>query len=145
MKPSWKTLQIYQWIWGGCDGLTGLLLVLAPERTLHWMGIRHLPQSPEMVSFVGVFVLAVGLAYLTVTQVPRTQKQAAQWQTVWLVTAISRTLVASFLIWQTLSGRMEGGWAVVWGTDLSLGVLQITGLKLKWLEPEISTEGGTGA
>ena len=138
-------LRTYQWLCGCCDGFTGLLLILSPAWTLRLMGIRRLPESLEMASFVGVFVLGVGLAYLTMTAEPRTSGQAARWRAVWLVTAIIRTLVAVFLAWQILGGRMEAGWSVVLATDLILGLLQFAGLKLEWLEPMKTGRGGLGA
>jgi len=131
----WNGLRLYQWAVGLCDSMTGLMLVLAPEWTLRLMRIRTLPDSPEMVSFVGVFVLAVGVAYLTVTRVPQSEADAAQWRAVWRVTAISRLLVAGYVGWQVVQGVLEPAWASVVATDLLFATIQFTGLGRGWLAP----------
>lgn len=127
-------LPAYQWLAGLCDASTGVLLVFAPAWTLKLMGVRQMPQPVEFVSFVGAFVLGVGLAYFYAARLPLKSNNAARWQAVWFLTALSRTLVASFLFWKILAGQMERAWAAVALTDGVLAALQWTGLSLGWLD-----------
>jgi hypothetical protein len=87
----------------------------------------------EVVSFVGAFVLSVGLAYLCAARWPMNSRFAPRWQTVWLLTALSRSLVAIFLTWQIIAGKMETAWLTVALTDGALATVQWIGLKRGWL------------
>jgi len=132
-SPS-RWLPAYQWLAGSCDTATGALLVFAPAWTLKLMGVQQLPQPVEFASFVGVFVLGVGLAYWYAARLPLNFKSAPRWQTVWALTALIRFLVAGFLTWQISFGRMEKAWITVAATDGALAVFQWTGLKCGWLD-----------
>jgi hypothetical protein len=129
-----RWLPAFQWLAGAGDTATGALLLVAPTMTLKWMGVQQLPQPIEFASFIGAFVLGVGLTYLWAARWPRDAKTAARWQTLWTVTALIRSLVAGFLTWQLLAGRLEKAWVTVALTDGTLAVFQWTGLKLGWLE-----------
>ena len=133
-KPSWGVLRAYQWLAGTCDVATGLSLVIAPAWTLHRMGVRELPESLEFVSWIGIFVLGVGLAYGTATRQPFSSVDSARWKTVWLLTAISRTLVAAFVGWEVAGGRLETAWLSVCITDAGLAGFQWWGLRRGWLD-----------
>ncbi len=132
-SPS-RWLPLFQWLAGSCDTATGVLLVIAPVWTLKLMGVQVLPQPLAFASFVGVFVLGVGLAYLSIAQLPLNAGTALRWQTVWSLTALIRSLVAGFLLWQILVGRMEKAWLAVAATDGALAIFQWIGLKSGWLE-----------
>lgn len=127
-------LPAYQWLAGLCDTSTGALLVFAPAWTLRLMGLHQLPSPIEFVSFVGVFVLSVGLAYLYAARWPMNFHFAPRWQTVWFLTALSRSLVAMFLTWQIIAGKIEAAWLTVALTDGALAIVQWAGLHLGWLE-----------
>jgi hypothetical protein len=131
--PS-RWLPVFQWLAGSCDTVTGVLLVFAPAWTLQLMGVQRLPQPVEFASFVGVFVLGVGLAYLSIALLPLNAKTAPRWQTVWNLTALIRFLVAGFLTWQILAGRMEKVWLAVAVTDGALAIFQWIGLRRGWLD-----------
>lgn len=131
--PS-RWLPIFQWSAGLCDTATGALLVLAPAWTLKLLGLQRPPQPVEFASFVGVFVLGVGLAYLSIARLPLSAEMAPRWQTGWALTALIRALVAVFLTWQILAGRMEQAWLTVAATDGTLAVFQCIGLKRGWLD-----------
>lgn len=133
VSPS-RWLPWFQWLAGACDTATGVLLVFAPAWTLKLMGVQRLPQPVEFAAFGGVFVLGVGLAYLTVARLPLTAKTAPRWQAVWSLTALIRALVASFLVWQIFAGRMEKAWLTVAATDGALAMFQWAGLKRGWLD-----------
>ena len=88
----------YQYLAGLSDTTTGWLLVLEPQWTLTLMGVRRIPQPIEFASFVGVFVLGVGVTYLYATRLPLVAANTARWQTIWALTALIRTLVALFFV-----------------------------------------------
>ncbi|HTL73257.1 MAG TPA: hypothetical protein VL863_08130 [bacterium] len=133
VSPS-RWLPVFQWLAGSCDTATGVLLVFTPAWTLKLMGVQRLPQPIEFVSFVGVFVLGVGLAYLSIARLPLNAKTAPRWQTVWRLTALIRALVAGFLSWQILTSRMETAWLAVAVTDGALALIQWFGLQRCWLD-----------
>jgi hypothetical protein len=126
-------LLAYQLLAGVCDTMTGVLLVLAPTWTLTLMGVAHHSFSPQATSFVGTFVLSVGLAYFYAACWPMTSAHAARWQAVWFLTALTRTLVAGFLAWQIAAKQMESAWLTVAFTDGALAAIQWTGLAKGWL------------
>ena len=126
-------LLAYQLLAGFGDTLTGGLLVISPAWTLRLMGISHPVAADAGMSFIGVFVLSVGLAYVYASRLPMDPANAPRWQTVWFLTALSRTLVAAFLGWQIVTGRMEAAWLQVAFTDGALGAVQWLGLAKGWL------------
>jgi len=135
MKPNRLTwwLPYYQWLAGLCDVTTGALLVFAPGYTLKLMGVQQSPQPVEFAGFIGIFVLSVGVAYWYVARLPMNAAQAPRWQTVWGLTAVSRSLVAGFLAWKIFAGRMEMAWVTVALTDGVLAAFQWIGLCKGWL------------
>jgi hypothetical protein len=128
-----RWLPLYQWLAGSCDTATGLLLMFAPGWTLALMGVRHAPQPVEFAAYIGAFVLSVGIAYFYAAWLPMDAANAPRWQTVWLLTALSRTLVAGFLTWHMIAGRMEMAWISVALTDGALALFQWVGLSKGWL------------
>jgi hypothetical protein len=124
-------LSLYQYAAGLCDTCTGLLLVFVPGWTLRLMRIGVAPQPIEFASFIGIFVLGVGLTYLWF---PITlQRPAAPIHSQWRITALVRTLVAIFLLSEVFSGKMEFGWIVVALSDGTLALIQWFGLLRGWL------------
>lgn len=128
-----RLLIAYQWLAGLCDLSTGLLLLILPAGTLRLMGIEHPPQPIEFARFIGAFVAAVGVSYLYAALLPTSHYTAARWQTVWFLTALSRSLVALFLVWSLTFGAMEHGWWTVAATDGLLAGIQWIGLRRGWL------------
>ena len=127
-------LIAYQLLAGSSDTATGVLLVFTPAWTLKLMGVVHSSFPPAATSFIGIFVLSVGLAYLYAAKLPMNAANAPRWQTVWLLTALSRTLVAGFLFWQTITKQMESAWLTVAFTDGTLATVQSIGLAKGWLQ-----------
>lgn len=127
-------LLAYQLLAGSCDTATGVFLIFAPTWTLTLMGAAQSSFPPSATSFVGTFVLSVGLAYLYAAKLPMNTANAPRWQTVWLLTALSRTLVAGFLVWQIIAKQMESAWLTVAFTDGVLATLQWIGLAKGWLQ-----------
>jgi len=129
---SKRWLTAYMWLAGMSDTCTGLLLVFAPAWTFSLMQIKQAP-PPVFGGYIGVFVLGVGLSYFYAVRKPLTRESAATWETVWIFTALSRSLVAGFLGWKIFAGHLEPAWLTVAFTDMVLAAIQWTGLAKGWL------------
>ena len=125
-----RWLLLYQSAAGLCDATTGALLVLAPLWTLALMKLAIVPQPIAFLRFIGVFVLCVGLSYLWVA----VAWPVTEWRGQWRVTALIRTGVATFFLWQVISHAMERGWGAVILTDGILATIQWIGLSRGWLD-----------
>jgi len=122
---------------GLCDGLTGLLLVIAPNVTLGLMGIEPTTE-PILIRFIGVFVGGIGAAYWhpwwghTSTLVNR----ETGLRTLLEITALCRIAVGLFVTVAILQGALALPWWLVAATDLALASAQL------WtLRQDPSTEG----
>ena len=131
---SRSLVTTFQWLAGLMDTVTGLLLVFAPDFTLRLMGLT--PSADVFVSFVGVFVLGVGLSYLLLPLFA--PHAAARWEAQWLVTALIRGLVALFLVAEIAAGRMESAWLAVAATDGVLALVQSVGLRRGWVRDALA-------
>jgi len=116
---------------GGMDAVTGLLLIFMPQLVLRLLGIEPLAdQSLLFLSWVGVFVLAVGLSYgLALTG-------RARGEAVWMFTSLVRMLVAIFLIVQVIAGALEPAWLLVAAGDGVVAVAQGIMLLAGWWKEE---------
>lgn len=128
-------LNLYQVIAGLCDTSTGVLLVGFPDYTLSGLiGITVLPQRP-FIRFIGVFVLSVGITYFwSLIRYPLHNNGAAVWTTQWKITALIRSLVALFILWQVGAHTLEYRWLAVALTDGIFAAVQIIGLEQAWIE-----------
>ena len=127
-------LQVYQGLAGLSDTTTGLLLLLVPAWTLQLMHVRQPPERAVFSSFIGTFVLGVGLSYLWVLlREARGVASVAEWQAQWRCTALIRTGVAVFLVTQIASARLEAAWITVAASDAALATIQWIGLSRGWL------------
>jgi len=112
---------------GAMDALTGLLLIFVPVGVLGLLGIR--PPSAEarvFVSWIGVFVMSVGLSYGLVFLKRR------HGEAVWAFTSLVRMAVAVFLTSRVLGESMEPGWLLVAASDAAVALVQIVILRLGW-------------
>jgi hypothetical protein len=133
--PPRRWLILYQYLAGLCDATTGVLLIAAPVRTLGMMGLAVIPQPVAFVRFIGVFVLSVGLTYLWAAILwPRTPHANIGWCTQWKITALIRTLVALFVLWQITAGAIESRWISVAVSDGVFALIQWIGLRKGWLQ-----------
>ncbi len=123
----------YQLLTGLSDSGTGLLLLFAPALTLRLMRLHIAPVSLPFLSFIGVFVLSVGIACLYGAYLVRAPRLAPKLEVVWLLTAISRGCVALFVSFSILAGTLDPGWVDVAITDGAFALLQIAGLTRGWL------------
>jgi hypothetical protein len=132
--PNRSLLLLYQYIAGLCDSTTGLLLIAAPEWTLHLIGLTEIPRPIAFVRYIGVFVFSVGLSYLwAATRWPLTARAHIGWSTQWKITAMIRTLVALFVAWQVAAAGIEGKWITVALSDGAFAIFQWIGLQQGWL------------
>lgn len=131
MKIS--ALFAYQSLVGFSDTGTGILLCLAPLFTLQVMGI-HAPQdAAPYVAYIGAFVLSVGLACLYGVLLLMQQADAERLETVWLLTAFSRSAIAIYIAKSVFSGQMEPAWISIAVFDAACAALQGIGLRKRWL------------
>jgi hypothetical protein len=85
------------------------------------------------LSFIGAFVLSVGLACLYGAYLMIRRGSPCRLEVVWLLTAIIRASVAIFVITQILTHTLEVGWITVAFTDGSCVLIQAMGLRRGWL------------
>lgn len=116
---------------GAMDTCTGLLLIFAPVRTLNLMGVPALDADALVfLSWMGVFIMAVGLSYALVFRGNR------EGETVWISTATVRILVAAFLIWKISTGALAPSWGLVALTDFAVAIVQAILLRAGWWKGE---------
>jgi hypothetical protein len=125
-----KKITILKW-WsvgtGAMDAVTGLLLIVAPLLVLRLLGIAPLAnESLVFLSWVGVFVMAVGLSYgLALTG-------RARGEVVWMFTGLVRAMVAAYLTIKVLCGALEPAWLLVAAGDGIVAVAQGAILRAGW-------------
>ena len=123
----------YQLVTGLSDTATGALLLIAPELTLRLMHLEVPSDALIYISFVGAFVMSVGLACLYGALVAYRGGCRTKIEIVWLLTALTRASVAVFLIDQVLSSTLSGGWLPVALFDAACVLIQAVGLRKGWL------------
>ena len=128
-----SSLLVYQWVTGLADTFTGVLLYLAPMLTLQMMGVHAPAEAAPYIGYIGAFVLSVGLACLYGARLVRMCGCAHRIETVWLLTAFSRSAVAIYLAERIASGTFEPAWMSVVLFDGACVVVQGVGLHRKWL------------
>lgn len=112
---------------GSMDALTGLLLIFVPALVLGMLGIS--PPSPDalvFISWMGVFVCGVGLSYGLALG------RRSRGETVWVFTALIRSMVALFLMVRIMNGSLSSVWALVGISDAAVAIVQIVILRLGW-------------
>lgn len=128
-----RILLGYQTICGVSDTATGLLLIFAPALTLHLMKLEAVPDTLPFLSYIGVFVLSVGLTCLYGAYLAPQPIAVEKLEVVWLLTAMTRALVALFVVSKVISGTLESGWITVAITDALFASIQAVGLWKGWL------------
>ncbi len=123
----------YQLLIGLSDTLTGTLLILAPAFTLTLMRVHAPDDALPFLSFIGAFVLSVGLACFYGALLTLRGAGHCRIEMIWGLTAITRASVASLVIAEILSHRLEAGWATVALTDGASVIIQAIGLRKGWL------------
>lgn len=131
MKHS--LLLAYQLLTGFSDTATGILLITGPALTLRLMKLHAPIDTLPFLSYIGAFVLSVGVACLYGAWLAFSKAAADKLEVVWLLTAITRGLVAVFVVVKVASGALEPGWASVAATDAVFALIQTYGLIQGWL------------
>jgi hypothetical protein len=132
--PARYWIVLYQYLAGLCDTVTGLLLIAAPAWTLGLMGLTIIPQPVAFVRYIGVFVLSVGISYpWAALGWPLSTHAHIGWTTQWKLTALIRTLVALFIVWQVATAALESKWISVAFSDGTFALIQWIGLRKGWL------------
>jgi len=132
-------LTTYQLLIGVSDAATGLMLMLAPQFTLHLMGLRAPEDAEPYLSFVGAFVFSVGVACLYGAKLASCDGCKRKLGTVWLLTAVTRGTVALFVTDSVLSGKLPVGWMTVAVFDALCAIIQSIGLQKGWLNNAATT------
>jgi hypothetical protein len=122
----------YQLLTGLSDTGTGVLLLVAPEFTLRRMQLHVAVPALPFLSYIGAFVLSVGIACLYGAFVAAKTDRAESLEAVWLLTGITRALVAVFVAVKIASGGLEAGWFTVAATDGAFALLQFLALAKGW-------------
>jgi hypothetical protein len=123
----------YQWLAGVSDSSTGALLIAAPIGTLGLMGLKVPEDSAPFLSFIGAFVLAVGLSYLYGGLLMGRGGSRSRLEAVWLLTAIMRSSVCVFISTQVIDGALQSGWMSIAVFDGVCVLIQAVGLRRGWL------------
>lgn len=113
---------------GSMDALTGLLLIFAPGLVLQLLKIEApSPDAMIYLSWIGVFVMAVGLSYGFALG-----RHRGRGETVWMFTSLARILVTVFLVIQITMGNMAPSWVVVALSDGMVALVQMVILRKGW-------------
>jgi uncharacterized membrane protein YhaH (DUF805 family) len=128
-----RLLFAYQMLTGLSDATTGVLLIFAPALTLRLMRLHEISSALSFLSFAGAFVLSIGIACLYGASLATREDFVPKLEVVWLLTAITRALVAIFITAKIVSGSFEVGWATVAVSDGALALIQGIGLWKGWL------------
>ena len=126
-------LLAYQWLIGVSDTATGTLLIITPAFTLTLMGLHVPSDALPYVSFIGAFVLSVGLACIFGALVMARRGGRRTIEMVWLLTAFTRASVAIIVVAQIMNHSLESGWITVAVFDGACVLIQAIGLRRCWL------------
>jgi hypothetical protein len=112
---------------GAMDSLTGILLVFFPLLVLDLLGIAP-PSGGGLVfvQWIGIFVMGVGLSY------GLSFGRRSRGETVWVFTALIRSLVAVFLLVNIMTDSLVPAWGLVGICDAVVAIVQIVILRLGW-------------
>lgn len=123
----------YQLLTGLSDTGTGAMLMIAPAFTLNMLRLPALAADLVYVSFIGAFVLSVGLSNLYGAYVVYDRSNRRDLEMVWLLTAFTRSSVTIFVMAQVLTGDLASGWLMVAIFDGLCVLFQAVGLHKGWL------------
>ncbi len=132
MKPR-TLLFAYHLLLGTSDTSTGVLLLVAPALTLRLMHLHAAPDTLPFLSYIGAFVLSVGIACFYGAWLTTLPQFAARLEVVWLLTAITRASVALFVFTSIFNRTLEPGWLSVALSDGAFAILQLIALGKHWL------------
>jgi len=110
---------------GAGDAATGALLVARPSTVVELLRLTPPPADAEIfLRWVGVFVLAIGLAYMTPFAAPEPERSSRlRGALAW--TALARLAVTAFVSCAVLAGALDQGWCFIGTYDGVVGVAQL--------------------
>lgn len=121
-------LRLWSAAAGAMDALTGMALIFAPAGVLGLLRIPGVsPDAMVFASWIGVFVMSVGLSYSLAVFGKRSKGEAA-----WMFTSLVRMAVAVFLTVKVVAGSMAEAWLLVAASDASVALVQIVLLRRGW-------------
>ncbi|MEN8678469.1 MAG: hypothetical protein ABF391_00345 [Akkermansiaceae bacterium] len=129
---SKRFISLFHYGTGLMDALTGLCLIVLPSWTLGLMGVNP-PGDLVFLSYIGVFVFAIGASHFLVGQFPSDIASRERWKTIWKVSALARLCVAVFVLVKITSGQLETAWISVTATDFIVAMILINFLKRRAL------------
>ena len=122
-----KFLKFWSIAVGSMDALTGLMLIADPAGVLRLLGIPSpSPDALVFLSWIGVFVMAVGLSYGLALN------RRGRGEAVWMITSGVRMMVAVFLTFRILDNSLENPWVLVAVSDTAVAIVQIAILRAGW-------------
>jgi hypothetical protein len=137
VKPTTRRwiCGLYTLAAGAVDAVTGPWLVVAPASALAAMGVEP-EKETQFVSFVGVFVGAVGWTYLWALVRWLSKGDVPFLRAVWRVTVLFRLAAGAFVVTQIALDNLDPAWLTVPAADFLFAMIQIVLLWVGWPEPE---------
>lgn len=117
---------------GLMDALTGICLIALPAVTLRLMGVTP-GTDLVFVSYIGVFVFAVGASHFFAGPFPATAVARERWKTIWKISILARLSVGVFVLVQIMQGTLESAWISVTATDFSVAFILLIFLQRRVL------------
>lgn len=130
MNKLEKVARWYALLAGSCDGLTGILLMAAPNYTLRLMGMETMPVEPIWMQWIGAFVFSVGFSYYFPFFSTSRETNRRRIISLFEITAFIRIVIAVFTGVSIMQGSLDSAWISVTLTDAAFAAIQITFLKL---------------
>lgn len=97
------------------------------------LGVSISPAQGPYLSYIGVFVLGIGLSYFLCGRLRHEVASRIRWEMTWKITALCRSLVAIFVVTFVALGKLTTPWLIVACTDATLACFQWIGLNRRWL------------
>ncbi|HWA93165.1 MAG TPA: hypothetical protein VG844_01090 [Terracidiphilus sp.] len=124
----------YQWTTAISDTATGILLCATPMFALQSMRLSAPEDASAYVSYIGAFVLSVGLAGICGAILMHRHAPVPALEMVWMLTALTRASVAVFVMKAVLVGQLDTMWISIAAFDGACVLFQATGLRMRWLK-----------
>jgi hypothetical protein len=119
-----KSVSVLLLLAGLADTLTGLLLLIDPQATLHLMRVPGEGIPAQWLRFLGAFVFAVGSSYFLPWRLPSARRFEAARHTL-ASTAWIRLCIAAYTGQSIAQGSLPSAWWSVTATDALLAAAQV--------------------
>ncbi len=126
ISPPGRALTAFAMVIGAGELATGAHLLASPATVEAGLGLAPSPAAATIfLRWIGVFVSAVGLAYLAPWLASRADERALRLRFALETTAAVRLFVAFFVVSAVAAGGLAAGWIGVGAYDGLLGIGQI--------------------